>query len=385
MLQAAKTLLADLIAFPTVSSDSNLAMIEYIADYLAGYGAEIHIFKNDMGTKANIFATIGPDIDGGIVLSGHSDVVPVTDQAWSSDPFSMVEHDGKLYGRGTCDMKGFIACALAMVPAYSKADLKRPVHFALTYDEETGCLGGQNLANDLLNHNIKPDIAIIGEPTEMRIIEGHKGMCEYTTEFSGLEGHGSRPELGVNAAEYAALYVSHLIHLRKQLVAQTPPDSKFEPPYTTINVGSIHGGVAHNVIANKCAVEWEMRPVQKSDADFVRSEMYEFALQTLLPQMKNVCPNADITVTTIGEVEGLVPMEDNMARELVAELTGANGADLVAFGTEAGIFQSLGMDCVVCGPGSIEQAHKADEFVSIDQLQSCLTMLEKLKVKLCRE
>ncbi|MEM7072963.1 MAG: acetylornithine deacetylase [Pseudomonadota bacterium] len=384
MLQNTKNLLADLIAFPTISSDSNLEIIDYIADYLRQWGIRVHIFKHETQRKANLFATIGPEGNGGVVLSGHTDVVPVADQNWSSDPFKMIESDGRLYGRGACDMKGFIACTLAMAPQYAKLDLKHPVHFAFTYDEETGCLGAQKLAKDLALQNIKPAMAIIGEPTEMCMIEGHKGMYEYTTEFSGLEGHSSRPELGVNAVEYAARYVSHLISLRKQLESQAPPASQFEPPHATINVGSIHGGVAHNVIANKSVVEWEMRPVQKSDADFVKSAIDDYVRQTLLPEMKSVHRNADIKTTTIGEVEGLIPMEENNARTLVAELTGANRVDLVAFGTEAGIFQSLGMDCIVCGPGSIAQAHKADEFVQLDQLQSCLTMLEKLRDRLCQ-
>ena len=382
MIQATKAILADLISFPTVSTVSNLAMIEYIANHLAGVGAKIHIFKDETETKANLFATLGPNCKGGLVLSGHTDVVPVEDQKWSSNPFELKELDNKFYGRGACDMKGFIACALAIAPEYAKSKLSIPIHFAFTYDEETGCLGAQNLVRDLATKNIKPSMAIIGEPTEMRIIEGHKGMYEYTTTFSGLEGHGSRPELGVNAVEYAALYVSYLIGLRTQLIERAPISNKFEPPYTTINVGSIHGGVKHNVIANNCAVEWEMRPVQNSDADFVKSAMYDYAMQTLLPEMKKVCPGSEIKVRTVGEIEGLEPVVNNSALELVSELTGAMGTEQVAFGTEAGIYQSYGIDCVVCGPGSIEQAHKADEFITIDQLQSCLIMFEKLRDRL---
>ena len=384
MLKTATQILGELIAFETVSSDSNLAIIDYIAQRLDDAGATTWTQRDDAGTKANLFATIGPGSEGGIVLSGHTDVVPVTDQDWSSDPFEMVRRDDRLFGRGTCDMKGFIACALAMAPAIDGAKLNRPLHFAFTYDEEVGCIGAQNLAVDLKARNVKPSMAVIGEPTEMRVIEGHKGICEYTTSFTGLEGHGSRPELGCNAAEYATRFVSRLMELRPELVARAPADSRFEPPGTTVNVGSIHGGVTHNIIANRCAVEWEMRPVKEDDADFVRSTMERYCGDSLLPAMKASFADAAIETTTVGEVDGLVPMDKNAVRDLVMELTGANGADVVAFGTEAGIFQSLGMDCIVCGPGSIEQAHKTDEFVDLDQMQACLDLLEGLHGRLCR-
>ncbi|MCB1337144.1 MAG: acetylornithine deacetylase [Maritimibacter sp.] len=377
-------LLGEMIAYPTVSSDSNLALIDALAGWLEAAGARVEIHHDATGRKANLFATIGPDAPGGILLSGHTDVVPADPEGWTDDPFRMVERDGRLYGRGSCDMKGFIAACVAMAPELGRAVTTRPLHFAFTYDEETGCLGGQALAETLAAQGIRPKVAIVGEPTSMRVIEGHKGCWEYTTRFEGLAGHGSQPDLGVNAVEYAVRYVARLLELRRPLMARAPKTSRFDPPWTTINPGSLHGGVAHNVIADRAEVEWEMRPVQDGDGQFVREEMHRYVRDHLLPEMQAVSPDARIVTETIGEVVGLAPADRNAARDIVMELTGANGCDLVAFGTEAGIFQGLGMDVVVCGPGSIEQAHKPDEYLDIDQLAQCLSMLDGLGAKLAR-
>ncbi|MBZ0162418.1 MAG: acetylornithine deacetylase [Notoacmeibacter sp.] len=382
LIDDTRALLADLIAFPTVSADSNLDLISYAADRLAGCGARISIMRDETGRKANLFATIGPDRDGGIVLSGHTDVVPVDESEWRSDPFVMREADGLLYGRGACDMKGFIAAALAMAPRYAGLDLTRPVHFAFTFDEEVGCLGARQLVEELERMEMRPSVAIIGEPTEMRIIEGHKGCYEYTTEFTGLEGHGSLPDAGVNAIEYAVRYVTRLMELGAELKTMAPAHSPFDPPWTTLQVGRIEGGSARNVIAGHCAVEWEMRPVRKSDADHVKRRIGAYCEEVLIPAMRAVSPAAGIRTQIIGEVEGLEPASESEARAIVAELTGANTADVVSFGTEAGLFQSLGISTVVCGPGSIAQAHKPDEFISIKQLQACIDMLTGLEGKL---
>ncbi len=376
------TLLGDLIAFPTVSDLSNLDMIAYLAHRLEDAGAHVDIFHDESGHKANLFATIGPETDGGIVLSGHSDVVPVAFQDWASDPFHMIESNGKLYGRGACDMKGFIAAAAAMAPDFADKVGDRPVHFAFTYDEEVGCFGAQSLVKTLQEKQIRPAVAVIGEPTMMRIIEGHKGCYEYTTRFTGLAGHGSAPDRGVNAVEYAVRYVHRLLELKDALRARAPAGSRFDPPWTTINTGSLQGGVAHNVIASHAEIQWEMRPVQISDADYVKRDLTAYCEHTLLPAMRAVCPEAEIVTEVIGEVEGLEPTDINEAKQIMMELTGASAAELVPFGTEAGIFQSFGMSSVVCGPGSIDQAHKPDEYVSLDQLQQCLDMLERLGNKL---
>jgi len=340
-LQRSIEILSDLIAFATVSSDSNLEMIGYLTERLEALGARCIETRDATGAKANVFATLGPDIPGGILLSGHTDVVPVADQNWTSDPFQMTPRDGKLYGRGTCDMKGFIAAALAFGETLDADKLTQPLHFAFTYDEEIGCLGARTLVNDLSERGIVPDIAIIGEPTEMRVIDGHKGCFEYTTHFSGLEGHSSAPDHGVNAAEYAARYIGKLLELRHILKSRAPADSRFEPPWTTVNVGRISGGVAHNVIASKAEVAWEIRPVQSSDADLVRKTLSDYVEHALLPEMQAVYSKASVTQDVVAEVEGLEPMEENAARDLVAELTGENGTGVVAFTTEAGLLQRL--------------------------------------------
>lgn len=371
-----------LIAFPTVSSDSNLAMIAHIRDWFETLGARVHVFQDESGGKANLFATLGPDHSGGIMLSGHTDVVPVTGQDWTRAPFAMTVEDGRAYGRGTCDMKGFVAAAMVMAREYAALTLAKPVHFAFTHDEEVGCIGASALIVELKKLGLKPDLGIIGEPTGMKVIEGHKGCCEYTTRFTGLAGHGSDPNKGVNAAECAVRYVSRLMELRAELRARTPADSPFQPPETTLNVGRIEGGHMHNVIVEKAEVDWEFRPINQSDFHFVKETVSAFVETELLPSMRAIHPDADIKTETMGEVIGLEPMTVNAARDLVAGLVGSNRADLVPFGTEAGLFQEMGMDVVVCGPGSIAQAHKADEFIELSQLEACLAMLIRLGERL---
>ncbi len=368
-------LLGQLIAMPTVSADNNMAMIAELAYRLESAGARTDVMLAPCGTKANLWASIGPDAPGGLLLSGHTDVVPVADQDWTSDPFEMREADGLLYGRGTCDMKGFIASAVVMA---GKVQAQKPVHFAFTYDEEVGCIGAQALIPELKARGLQPTMAVIGEPTGMRVIEGHKGCCEYTTHFTGLEGHGSDPGRGVNAAEYAVRYVTRLMELRGDLMARAPASSRYQPPWTTINIGRVSGGVAHNVIAGKAEVEWEMRPVVQDDARFVKQALEAFVETEMLPMMRAIHPQADILTETIGEIVGLEPMEVNTARDVLSALLGTNTAELVPFGTEAGLFQEMGMDVVVCGPGHIAQAHKPDEFIAIDQIEACLAMLEQL-------
>lgn len=381
-LEDTRALLRDLVAFPTISEDSNRALIDHLAGRLEAAGARVEVMADASGKKANLFATLGPEGDGGIVLSGHSDVVPVAGQDWTMEPFALTERDGRLYGRGTCDMKGFIAAAVAMAPVFAGRRLSRPLHFAFTHDEEVGCLGARSLAAALTARGLRPSVAIIGEPTSMRIIEGHKGCYEYSTHFTGLAGHASAPDQGVNAVEYAVRYVARLLEVGETLKARAPAASPFDPPWTTVSTGVLTGGNARNVIAAEARVDWEMRPVQPGDADFVKEALRRYCDETLLPAMRRVAPEAGIVTEVVGEVEGLVPASDNEARRIVAELTGANGAGTVPFGTEAGIFQSLGMSVVVCGPGSIEQAHKPDEYIAVDQLRDCLTMLERLADRL---
>ena len=376
LLPRTEALLARLIACPTVSSDSNMEMMVLMADHLEHFGARVELFSDSTGRKANLFATLGPDIPGGVVLSGHSDVVPVTDQIWSSDPFTLTERDDHLYGRGSCDMKGFIAAALALAEPVSQTPLRRPLHLCFTHDEEVGCLGARALVPELQRRGYAPRMALVGEPTGMRLIEGHKGCCEYTTRFTGLEGHGSDPDAGVNAVLYALRYTQRLMDLAEALKTRAPADSRFTPPWTTVNVGRLAGGVAHNVIPGRAELDWEMRPVQPGDAEYMREALAHYVTHDLLPAMRAVHPGADITTEVIGEVAGLMPMPDNEARDLISRLTGSNTADVVPFGTEAGLFQDMGMSVVVCGPGEIAQAHKPDEFVTRSQLAQCLGLLE---------
>ena len=374
-------ILEKLIAFPTISLDSNQACVDWIIEYLEPFGARCQVSSDTPG-KANIFATIGPDVDGGLILSGHLDVVPVMGQDWSSDPFKLREEAGFLFGRGTCDMKGFIAVCLALAPEFAAAQLTRPVHFAFTYDEETGCLGAPVLLDELVKTGLRPSVAIIGEPTSMQIIEGHKGCCEYTVEFTGVEGHSSLPDVGLNALEYATRYVTELMRLRQELRSRAPKGSRFEPPHTTLQVCMLEAGIAHNVIPNKALVGWEMRPVQTSDLEYVRGKIRAFTTDVLLPEMKLKYEAADIEEIFISEVVGLEPDSDSEAVAIVRTLTGRNETDVVSFGTEAGLFQKAGVSAVICGPGSIEQAHKPDEYVSREQLSSCLQMLSRMVEKL---
>lgn len=382
-LEQTKGILAELVAFPTVSADGNLDLVAYAGDILRALGARVTTSLDEGGTKANLFATLGPENDGGIVLSGHTDVVPVAGQDWTSDPFVLTERDGLLYGRGACDMKGFIAACLATAPLFAQGPLARPVHFAFTYDEEVGCFGARALAAELRAAGIRPAVAIIGEPTGMRIIEGHKGCYEYTTVFTGLEGHASAPHKGVNAVEYAVRYVGRLMELSEELKRNARPSNRFDPPWTTVQVGRIEGGSARNIIARQCSVDWEMRPIETQDADFVKERLGDYVEAVLKPAMRSISPGADVVTHVVGEVEGLEPVPESEAIRIVRELTGSDTTELVSFGTEAGIFQRSGISAVICGPGSIEQAHKPDEYVSVDQLRSCLDMLfglvERLK------
>ena len=381
-LNHTRDMLRRLIAYPTISADSNLQMIEFLADYLDHLGADVLLNHSPDGKKANLFATIGQGCENGVLLSGHTDVVPVADQDWSHDPFDMIEHDGRLYGRGTCDMKGFIAACLSKANDYANLALKTPVHFAFTYDEETGCIGAQGLAKWLQEQGIKSRIAIIGEPTRMKAIEGHKGCCEYTTHFHGKAGHGSMPHIGLNAVEYALRYGAKLMDIAQNLQARAPDKSLFNPPWTTLNIGRITGGHIHNVIPENCSMDWEFRPVQDTDFTYVKETIETYVNDILRPEMQQRDPNANITIEIVGEVVGLEPNDKNEARDIVLELTGQNHAGVVPFGTEAGIFAALGMSVVVCGPGSIEQAHKPDEFIELSQLDACLSFLTKLEGKL---
>jgi len=374
-------ILTDLIAFKTVSGEDNNSLINYCDEILKKLGAtSFKTFDNEK-KRVNLFATLKAKKSNSkkpIILSGHTDVVPVS-KSWSTDPFKATIKGDKLYGRGACDMKGFIACTLAYAPIYSKTNLDRDIHFSFTFDEETACQGAPILIEELKKKGIKDGICIIGEPTNMKIIDAHKGCYEYTTYFEGLAGHSSAPHKGVSAVEYAARYVNKLIELRQKLIDRAPKDSIFDPPYSTLQIGGVFGGIAHNVIADKCHVNWETRPVVKEDGVFLNSELDKYANEVLLPEMRKIYPNSSIKKKIIGEIIGFDRDTKSDACELVSSLTGDNSREVVSFGTEAGLFQEIGISTVVCGPGSIEQAHKVDEYIVLDELKKCLNLLEGIK------
>ncbi len=372
------SVLTDLIGYPSISSESNLDIINYLSDKIKSLGGKIDIIKTSDNKQANIFATIGPEIDGGIVLSGHTDVVPAKELNWNSDPFKLTRKDDLLYGRGSCDMKGFIASTIVAAEILKNKNLNYPVHFSYTYDEEIGCFGARHLIKELKKYKYKPSIVIIGEPTNMEIIEAHKGDCEYTTCFHGIEGHASNPEKGLSAIQYGSLFTNKLFEIGNELKRRAPSDCPFNPPWTTVQVGKIEGGVAHNVIAGQCSIDWEMRPINEEDKNFVKNNLLKYCQNKLLPEMQSKFAEAKIETETIGEIPGLIPQKDNQARVIMQDLLQSNSTGVISFGTEAGIFQEMNMDVVVCGPGSIDQAHKANEFVSISELDKCLQNLLKL-------
>ena len=374
-------ILADLISYKTVSGQDNSELINYCEKILNKLNIETFKVFDEDKKRVNLFGTLKAKKTNGkkpIILSGHTDVVPVS-KGWSSDPFTATIKGDKLYGRGSCDMKGFIACTLAFAPVFKENNLDRDIHFCYTFDEETACIGAPLLIKELKKRNIKDGICIIGEPTNMRIIDAHKGCYEYTTYFEGLAGHSSAPHKGVSAVEFAARYANKLIELREELKKRVPKNSIFDPPFSTLQVGGIFGGIAHNVIADKCYINWETRPVVKEDGIFLNNEIYKFANEILLPEMKKVFSKSSIKKEIIGEVTGFDRVEKSEACELVSSLTGDNSREVVSFGTEAGLFQEIGMSTVVCGPGSIEQAHKVDEFIELNQLKKCLKFLDGLK------
>ena len=376
-------ILTDLIAFKTISGENNSSLIDYCDNILKSLGAESFRTYDDEKKRVNLFSTLkakNVNEKKPIILSGHTDVVPVS-KGWSSDPFLAKIKDDKLYGRGSCDMKGFIACALAYAPILSSSNLDRDIHFSFTFDEETACKGAPILIKELKKRGITNGICIVGEPTNMKIIDSHKGCYEYTTYFEGLAGHSSEPNKGVSAVEYAARYVNKLIELRQRLKEREPKNSIFDPPYSTLQVGGVFGGIAHNVIADKCHVNWETRPVVKEDAIFLNSELDKYVNESLLPEMKKIYPKSSINKEIIGEIISFDRIKNSEACEFVSSITGDNSREVVSFGTEAGLFQEIGISTVVCGPGSIEQAHKIDEYIKLDELRRCLNFLEGVKSK----
>lgn len=375
-------LLAKLIAFDTTSRESNFPLIAFVEDYLDGWGIPHLRVDYELGRKTNLYATIGPDVAGGIVLSGHTDVVPVDGQAWSSDPFTLMERDGLLYGRGTADMKGFIAVALAMVPGFKAMKLTKPIHLALSCDEEVGCKGVRPLVEHLRHHLKKPSAVIVGEPTSMQVVNGHKSAVRFETDVTGHESHSALTDKGVNAIMVAGEIISEISRLREELIDIGDPTGRYNPPYSTIHIGTISGGTANNIVPRKCSFNWETRLLPDFDDDFVPARMR--ALKNRLePAMKAVAADTGISIEQANAVPGLAADDDSPAERLALHCSHANSTHTVSYCTEAGLFQKAGIPAVVCGPGSIEQAHKPDEFIAISELRKCEVFMQRLAEKCC--
>src|SRR4051812_17888498 len=378
---AALEFVKDLIAFDTTSRDSNLALIDYAQALLEKAGARCRRTFDGGGQKANLFASFGPEGDGGYVLSGHTDVVPVDGQDWSSDPFKAEVRGSRLYGRGACDMKGFVGIALALAPEIGKARLTRPLHFALSYDEEVGCAGVSGLLEDLKAQKLKPALAIIGEPTLMKIVGAHKGGAKLVTRCCGREAHSSGPEKGANAVMMAGEFVALLDSVWDELRAD--PDPRFDPPHSTVQATVIHGGTAVNILAKEAEVTWEYRCLPDRDPHMIIARVKERAAAEILPKYQRRAPEAALETELQAQYPGLTMDEDSPAILLARELTGANQVEAVAYGTEAGHFQNYGIPAVICGPGSIEQAPRPDEYCELSELEACDAFLRKVIAKAC--
>ena len=371
-------LLKILVSFNTISALPNIEMIDFIRDYMNGYGIEANIEFNLDRSKADLIATFGPKIEGGIVISGHTDVVPVLGQNWDSDPFTLVKKNDRLYGRGTCDMKGFLAVALSHVSALSKKELKLPVHFVFSYDEEIGCLGAPGLVKRLCASVPKPGLAIIGEPTNMTLVNAHKGISLFETSIRGRPAHSSQTHMGVNAIDYASKCIQFLSEISKDLRVNENVDERFEPSYSTISVGLINGGSAINIIPEECNFSWECRDISGQDSGWVLTKFEKFCSQKLLPEMRIVAPEADIKTINKVMAPPLVATENNPAEDLVKGLSRQNKVDVVAYAAEAGIFQNAKIPAVIFGPGSISQAHRPNEYITVSPLKKCDEFFDKL-------
>ena len=362
-------LIKTLIAFDTTSRESNLELIAFIQEYLTGHGVESMLVHNEDGTKANLYATIGDQDKAGVMLSGHTDVVPVDGQAWDTDPFQVTEKDEKFYGRGTADMKSFIAIALAFVPEFLSRRLKTPIHLAFSYDEEVGCIGVRRLIDKLKEMPVKPAMCIVGEPTSMQVVTGHKGKRSFIANVRGLESHSALAPLGVNAVEYAAELITYMKNMARRIEAEGPFDELYEITHTTVHTGVISGGVQLNIVPNACRVEFEFRYLANHDPDALEAEIRKYTKDTLEPKMHAVSAETGIDIECHNDMPGLEmdPGEDVVA--FVKALAGRNDHAKVAFGTEAGLFHTrVQIPTVVCGPGDIAVAHKPNEFIPLDQI-----------------
>ena len=378
-------LIEKLISYDTTSRNSNLDIIKFIEDYLAGHGVKSTLVYNEGEGKANLYATLGDQTKSGIMLSGHTDVVPVDGQDWDTDPFKVIQKDGKLFGRGTSDMKSFIALVLAYVPKLLERGLDTPIHLAFSYDEEIGCIGVRRMIDMINTLPVKPRMAIVGEPTSMGVIVGHKGKRSYKAHIRGLETHSSLAPQGVNAIEYAAEMIAHLKSMARRITEHGPHDELYDVSHTTVHTGVINGGTALNIVPKDCHFEFEFRYVGDDDPDAIEAEIRKFAAQSLEPHMRKISRDTGIDITCSNDMPGLDLNADEEVVTFVKALAGKNDHSKVAFGTEAGLFHTrAGVPTVVCGPGSIEQAHKPNEFIELSQLDEATIFMDRLMNKVCK-
>lgn len=375
MTTDATRILERLLSFPTVSSDSNLPLIEWVHDYLATFGITSNLTYNAERTKANLFATVGRAVQGGVIASGHTDVVPVTGQAWSTDPFKAARRDDRIYGRGSCDMKGFIAVALGLVPRLQARSSMRPLYLALTFDEEIGCRGVSALLEALPESARGANICVVGEPTEMQVVVGHKGAGMYACEVSGLEMHASRAPEGVNAIEYAAEMIRRTRDLADRLAREERHQTEFDIPHTTVSVNRIQGGTAGNTVAAECRFLIDIRNLPCTRREPLIEELHGFARNELLPRMRSIYPAANIVIRQLADLPAFSTAAESPGARAALRAVGETRCCYAGFSSEAGFYQRLGIPTVICGPGSIAQAHKPDEFVRIEQLERCERML----------
>jgi len=370
-------LLAQLLAFETTSRESNLALISFIAQYLSALDIPSRLIYDDTGKKANLYARLGPAGPGGVMLSGHTDVVPVAGQHWSVPPFQLTRREGRYYGRGSADMKGFIACALAALPDFLAQPLSMPLHLAFSHDEEVGCLGVRSLVDYLQASQEKPALCIVGEPTGMRPVYGHKGKLSMRCDVHGHSCHSAYAPLGVNAIEYAAKVIGKLTALGEKLAGVTDP--RFDPPHSTLQVGLITGGTALNIVPQACRFDFEIRYLPGTSVRQTLSELEQYVEHDLVPSMRRVAPESRIVLRQLSQYPGLLTDPQSEFAGWLSQWYADAAFSTVAFGTEGGLFDEAGVATLICGPGSMEQGHKADEFVSHDQLGRCLGMLNNLR------
>lgn len=371
-------ILEHLVSFQTISGTSTEKINQFIIDYLKQHDVEPKLSYDEDGIRSNVFATIGPEIDGGVLFNGHTDVVPVKGQKWATDPFKLTQIDDRLYGRGSVDMKGFLACMLASVPIFKRNNLKKPVHLTFSYDEETGGFGMPVLLESMALNQFQPSIVVVGEPTEMKIITGHKGSYEMRTEISGYEVHSSNPLIGVNAISIAMKLISKIEEIGLLRAANPIDGSPYDPPFATFNVGIIEGGTASNATAGWCNFDWEYRPMPGEDGSKTILELEKFAHEELLPEMKKVSTQANIDIITQAPVGGLDDRNAAEALSFITAITGLNSTGVVSFGTDAGYFSDKEYSTVVFGPGSISRAHKPDEYIKLSELEEGLDFFEKV-------